>query len=286
MAHPIHPLGTKVVVLEPASTRESWALHGLDGFYIGPSLDHYQCFRIYVIITNDFRTTDSLSWHPRKLYLPGSSKEELIYAKADEILQILKNRPTYPPNGTLSQLSTDLHAILASGRFTPTEQRVFPSSIDPLPTDLTSSSASLPGPSHPTDSRARQRRQDARALKLPKDQYTVLDRKSCSKKNLLYFGYLGQGFTDTDDRLHFQITKIVTLLSSNAHHPTPFYRYFDTNKFKSAPTLESDYEHTPCSEFVKIRRHSKASYSPAFINWTWIAQVHTPHFTLLCLTLF
>jgi hypothetical protein len=126
VAHPIHPLGTKVVVLEPAPTRESWAPHGLDGFYVGPSFDHYQCFRIYVIITNDFRTTDSLSWHPKKLHLPGSSKEELIHAKAEEILHLLQNHSIAAPDGTLSQLSTDLHTILASGKSTPTEQRVLP----------------------------------------------------------------------------------------------------------------------------------------------------------------
>ena len=37
VAHPIHPPGTKVVLLEPASTRESWAPHGLDGFYVHPA---------------------------------------------------------------------------------------------------------------------------------------------------------------------------------------------------------------------------------------------------------
>jgi hypothetical protein len=115
VAHPIHPLGTKGVVLEPVSTRESWAPHGLDGFYVGLSLDHYQCFRIYVIITNDFRTTDSLSWHPKKLHLPGSSKEELIHAKAEEILHLLQNHSIAAPDGTLSQREASAHGSSSSG---------------------------------------------------------------------------------------------------------------------------------------------------------------------------
>ena len=79
LAHPIHPPGTKVIILDPVSTRESWAPHGLNGFYIGPALQHYRSFRVFASATNDFRVSDSLSWHPRKLRLPGSSKEELIY---------------------------------------------------------------------------------------------------------------------------------------------------------------------------------------------------------------
>ena len=159
----IHPPGTEVNLLEPASTRESWAPHGLDGFYVHPALKHYQCVRIYITVSNDFHVTDSLSWHPRKLHLPGPSKEELMYAKADEILQILKINSSVLSDGTLSQLSADLHSILASGKPAPTEQRVLTTSpvdsvtFDLLPSDLASSSAPLPGLSHPTDSRARQR---------------------------------------------------------------------------------------------------------------------------------
>ena len=56
-------------------------------------------------------------------------------------------------------------------------------------------------------------------------------------------------------------------MSSHARHPTPYYRYYDTNKHKSAPSLENDYEHTRCSEFIKFRRSTKATYSPAFLQW-------------------
>ena len=34
LAHPISPPGTKVIILDPVNTRESWTLHGFTGFYL------------------------------------------------------------------------------------------------------------------------------------------------------------------------------------------------------------------------------------------------------------
>ena len=50
LAHPIHPPGTKVLVLDPVTTRESWAPHGLLGFYLGPALQHYRSYRVYICL--------------------------------------------------------------------------------------------------------------------------------------------------------------------------------------------------------------------------------------------
>ena len=44
IAHPIHPPGVKVIILDPVTTRESWAPHGLTGFYLGPAIQHYKVF--------------------------------------------------------------------------------------------------------------------------------------------------------------------------------------------------------------------------------------------------
>ena len=43
-AHPIHVAGMRIVALDPPDKRESWSPHGLDAFYISPSLDHYQSY--------------------------------------------------------------------------------------------------------------------------------------------------------------------------------------------------------------------------------------------------
>ena len=79
-AHPIAPIGTRVEVYESAEARESWAPHSLAGFYLGPSLNHYRCYRVFVVQTQSVRVSDSLDWFPQSVRMPGSSVSELILA--------------------------------------------------------------------------------------------------------------------------------------------------------------------------------------------------------------
>ena len=44
---PMAPPGTKVVFHAKPSNRASWAFHGQEGWYIGPSMEHYRCLKIY-----------------------------------------------------------------------------------------------------------------------------------------------------------------------------------------------------------------------------------------------
>ena len=41
--HPMAPPVTKVVVHSKPHKRQTWGYHGEDGFYVGPSLEHYRC---------------------------------------------------------------------------------------------------------------------------------------------------------------------------------------------------------------------------------------------------
>ena len=42
LAHPIAPPGIKIQVHEKPEQRASWGVHSVDGFYLGPALDHYR----------------------------------------------------------------------------------------------------------------------------------------------------------------------------------------------------------------------------------------------------
>jgi hypothetical protein len=80
MANPLAPCGTRVVTFDSPSTRSSWAVHGVKGFYLGPALQHYRCFRVYASTTQAERITDTLQWFPEPLHLPGSNPHELLIA--------------------------------------------------------------------------------------------------------------------------------------------------------------------------------------------------------------
>jgi hypothetical protein len=45
---PMAPPGTRIIAHETPSRRRTWAPHGQDGWYIGPALEHYRCYTIYV----------------------------------------------------------------------------------------------------------------------------------------------------------------------------------------------------------------------------------------------
>ena len=45
---PLAPPGAKVIVHVKPSQQKLWDYHGKLGWYVGPALDHYRCFRIFM----------------------------------------------------------------------------------------------------------------------------------------------------------------------------------------------------------------------------------------------
>ena len=151
----------------------------------------------------------------------------------------------------------------------PTHAQLGGSEFPTVPTQpVTIPSAPL-SDSHPTDSRARAKRKAIKGRKTAEDAYIPLSRASCPKSFLHVYKYVGKHFTDEQDKqavLQFQVTKIVT--PKNFKKPSvPFFMYFDTAKFTSAPLLQEDYEFTPCAEFVKRKKNTGVLSSPKFILW-------------------
>jgi hypothetical protein len=62
MTHPIAPLGSKVLTWDSPEKRGSWADHGTSGIYVGPAMDHFRAFRIWVPETSAMRTSATVWW--------------------------------------------------------------------------------------------------------------------------------------------------------------------------------------------------------------------------------
>jgi hypothetical protein len=43
---PMAPPGTRIIAHEIPNRRITWAPHGQDGWYIGPTLEHYKCYTV------------------------------------------------------------------------------------------------------------------------------------------------------------------------------------------------------------------------------------------------
>jgi hypothetical protein len=84
--HPLAPVGTRVVVHEKPHLRETWAAHGVDGFYVGPKLDGYRMYTVYIPRTRHTRDTDTVSWHFNTLETKSNCPHERL-SQAVTLLQ-------------------------------------------------------------------------------------------------------------------------------------------------------------------------------------------------------
>ncbi len=62
--HPLAPLKCKAVIYKDEDTQRSWSSHGFDGWYLGPSQDHYRCDLYFVPETRAYCLSGSLKLFP------------------------------------------------------------------------------------------------------------------------------------------------------------------------------------------------------------------------------
>ena len=103
---PLGPPGMRVIVHEKPDKRSSWSPHGVDGWYVGPALDSYRCYNVWICDTRSIRICDTLSWFPtKKVSMPIASSNDLIFADVQDILEALRN----PTPGSPIDPITDSH---------------------------------------------------------------------------------------------------------------------------------------------------------------------------------
>ena len=50
--------------------RGTWAPHGVEAWYIGPALEHYRGYKVYVPETRAQRISHMLEWFPKHVSMP------------------------------------------------------------------------------------------------------------------------------------------------------------------------------------------------------------------------
>jgi hypothetical protein len=107
-AHPLGPPGCKVVILDPPNHRASWDAHGKEGWYVGPSMEHYCVYRICVKDTKRIWFSERLQWFPRHVTMPALSTHAQLEAAIHDLAAIIRRWPSHPPLeiGTDSLLRT------------------------------------------------------------------------------------------------------------------------------------------------------------------------------------
>lgn len=263
LAHPIHPCGMLVLIYDSPETRGTWAPHGVKGYYLGPELAHYRCYKVFAIPTSANRIAETIALFPDPHLVPGAARSDLLYFAMVDLNTAMRTYADSPTN-ELRQLAEQAIAAIADieqpASTTTPHQRVpdttpnerVPTAIldkathETLAPDVTI----IPYQPHPTEKKPRHDKNTNIYRHPNKNELRSLLKKDFSR----YHSYVGKAFTDTEDSLHFQIVKIVLPVSTTRRgKPQPFFAFYDTALHSSTPTSEHDYEHTPCAELVKAK---------------------------------
>ena len=200
--------------------------------------------------------------------LPGSLREDLVHAKATEILAAIANfRGTPNDSAVLSSLAQDMHTLVNKHPSEPV-QRVSAEQRVPKPAPTPTLPPPDTSPVHPTESRARARRARMRAQTQDKNrtaagitaatQYVRVPKSKQRAKDRVFNEYVGRCYTDSDDGKKFQITKIVFPREfKKDKFFIPYFKYYDMSLHPTPPSHETDYEHTPCREMIRWDRKIK-----------------------------
>jgi hypothetical protein len=97
------PPGTRIIAHEKPDQRASWDPHGLDGYYLGPALDHYRCYQVHITRKKGTRIVDTVEFFPATLAMPRTSSKDLASIASLELSHALQNPAPAVP---FSQIGT------------------------------------------------------------------------------------------------------------------------------------------------------------------------------------
>ena len=94
--YPLASLGCKVVIYKDGDTRGSWALRRVDGWYLGPSKDHYRCDLYFIPKTRAYRISGSTKLFPQHCQIPCLTQQQHFWALTEELTDAVDNANATP----------------------------------------------------------------------------------------------------------------------------------------------------------------------------------------------
>ena len=94
-ATPLAPPGTKVLVHSKPNNRATWDFNGIEGWYIGPSLQHYRCMKCFMPTTRAEVNADTITFFPKTIKFPKVDINDFLRQAATDIITLLTN--SLPP---------------------------------------------------------------------------------------------------------------------------------------------------------------------------------------------
>ena len=82
----------------------SWDQHAVNAFYIGPAMDHYRCYKVYVPSTNGEQIASTVKFQPHHYQAPEFTKEEAITEAIENLTSTIEQTPPTTTTITLEAL--------------------------------------------------------------------------------------------------------------------------------------------------------------------------------------
>ena len=132
---PIAPPGIFVICHKKPDQRGSWEPHGKEGWYIGPAMNSYCCWTVWITETRAEQIVNAISWFPKSFSMPVASTNDIIMAALQDIANALTNPkpPTPAPELSTAQRKVlqDVTEILTSVYTSPDDN------LEPMHVDQT-----------------------------------------------------------------------------------------------------------------------------------------------------
>ena len=73
----------------------------MKGYFIGPAKYHYQNYDVYIPVTREMRTTDTIECFPQHMQIPKTSSEDRLAEAPENLVEILQK--SHPPTPFVDQ---------------------------------------------------------------------------------------------------------------------------------------------------------------------------------------
>eukprot|EP00957_Ditylum_brightwellii_P181821 13851588-Ditylum_brightwellii.AAC.1 len=97
-----------------ANQQATWGLSGVKGWYIGPTLEHYQCYKVYIPSTMGECIVVSVDFHLQSSKLPHISAAEVATHAVKDLSAALTGPNTHAPFAVLGDDQLQVICQLAS----------------------------------------------------------------------------------------------------------------------------------------------------------------------------
>ena len=105
------PPGNKLVVHSKPHQRQTWGFHGEDGFYVGPSLEHYRCIQCLMSESRCIKISDTVQIFPHAITFPKTILTDCLHTAINEIISTLANSKFKHDNPSLTYDDETMLAI-------------------------------------------------------------------------------------------------------------------------------------------------------------------------------